>query len=53
MTTAVHVIPRNMLFDSAEMLGLPLLEIKEVNCEEIKVAIIEAIVRSMLLVFYN
>ena len=53
MITAVHIILRNMLFNSAKMLGLPFLKIKEINCEEIKIVIIKTIVRSILLIFYN
>lgn len=34
-----------MLFVSAETVGLPLLEIKKLNCEEIMVAIKEAMAR--------
>lgn len=42
-----------MLFVSAETVGLPLLEIKKLNCEEIMVAIKEAMARKTVVVFHK
>lgn len=38
-------MPKKLPLDSADILGLPLFEIKAVNCEEINVAMIDAMTR--------
>lgn len=53
MATADHAIPKNLPLDSADMMGLPLREIRETNWVEITVAIIEAKVSRMVLVLHN